>query len=649
MLLLPVLCALAVRYGCLGADEGRDTNLVRNPSFEETTPEGEPVTWSNYVTVAGVAHTGERSLFYENLDRERYVLCTQPIELVPGKAYEVTAWIKTENVEGPESGATVCLEWYSADGEYLGGYYPPGFKGTGDWRRLSGVSARVAEGAARCSVVCYMRRGITGRAWWDDIEVRQWRQPPLDTLLLKPNYRGEVLPGVKEVELLARVDLRDWDLDLRDVALRAEIRRRDNGATVQSTVRRLQEAETTIKLSTRRIPPGKYHLRVGLQRQSDGAELEAETWRLNVLELNALADRKAYIDRHNRLIVDGKPFFPLGMYWGSITEEDLRLYADSPFNCLMPYGEPTKEQMDLALQYGLRVIYTIKDVYYGSAYCPPGVKTLEDERAYIQGKAEAFRDHPALLAWYLNDELPQEYMERLEAHQDWMEELDPNHPTWVVLYQVNEVRQYVRTFDVIGTDPYPIPGDKARRAGLWTRLTVDAVRAARPVWMVPQVFNWACYRKTEEEKQGLRPPTLEEMRSMTWQCIAEGAHGLVYYSWFDIKRDTVVPFEQQWSYVKQVASEVKELVPVLLSVEPTPRFTAPTEPWLHWTVRKLGKRVYLIAVNDEDRPHLAVFRLGRAPARIRIHNETAALSPTSNGLLEVSLEPFGVRIYEIEF
>jgi hypothetical protein len=34
--------------------------------------------------------------------------------------------------------------------------------------------------------------------------------------------------------------------------------------------------------------------------------------------------------------------------------------------------------------------------------------------------------------------------------------VDPNHVAWSVLYQVAEIRQYLHTFDVVGTDLYPI-------------------------------------------------------------------------------------------------------------------------------------------------------------------------------------------------
>jgi hypothetical protein len=642
---------LFVSLACLGvagADDWQPPNLVTNAGFEETEADGRATGWSQYATTTDAAHSGQRSLFYQNADPKRYVLSHEAITLEAGKAYELSGWIRTEGVEGPETGATLCLEWYAADGKYLGGHYPAGFRGTHDWQRLTSVSGRVPEGAENCTVICYLRQGITGKAWWDDVEVRQWRQPPLETLLLKPSYRGEVRPGSGAAEILASLDLRDWGLELPEVLLRTEVRSRADGALVWSGTRRPVAARTLLTVPTRRLSVGAYDVHVSAHRRSDGTELEAEIWRLRVPDPTALASRKSFIDEHNRLLIDGEPFFPLGMYWGGISEPELKEYADSAFNCLMPYGAPSREQLDLAQSLGLKVIYSVKDIYHGSAYCPADIRSPDDERPFIEAKTQAFRDHPALLAWYLNDELSQEFMPRLEAHQEWLEELDPGHPTWVVLYQVSEVRDYARTFDVIGTDPYPIPGDSARRAGVWTQHTVDAVGGTRPVWMVPQVFNWGCYRATEEEKQGLRPPTLPEMRSMTWQCLAHGARGLIYYSWFDIQRDTVVPFEEQWGHVKQVAAEVKAMIPVLLSVEPAPAFEARDRPWLHWTTRKLGETVYLIAVSDDDRPHSATFRLGRAPQRVRVHGGDE-LPPPTDGRLTVELEPFGVGVFELEF
>jgi len=335
------------------------------------------------------------------------------------------------------------------------------------------------------------------------------------------------------------------------------------------------------------------------------------------------------------------------MYFSGINEDDLKLYADSALNCLMPYGAPDKARMDLAQSLGLKIIYSIKDIYYGSAYCPKDIKTQDDERRFIEAKARDYRDHPALLAWYLNDELSLEYIDRLETHQQWMQELDPNHPTWIVLYQVGQLTHYRKTFDAIGTDPYPIPSSPASRAADYTRTTVESVKGARPVWQVPQVFNWATYRKTEEDKAGCRPPTLAEMRSMAWQCITEGAKGLIFYSFFDIKRDTAVPFEEQWGYVKQMAREIADLEDVILSIEPPPAIEpVSSRDWLHYMVRRADGKVYLFVVNDGPKEGTAVFRLPGSPSQVRLLGK-GKVELRGKPVLRAEMEPFGVHVYEL--
>ncbi len=274
------------------------------------------------------------------------------------------------------------------------------------------------------------------------------------------------------------------------------------------------------------------------------------------------------------------------------------------------------------------------------------IKSEDDERPFIASKVEAFRDHPALLAWYLNDEAPLSQLDRLVLHKQWLEELDPNHPTWSVLYQVNEIGGYFDSCHAIGTDPYPIPNKPAAMAGEWTRKTVEAMHHARPVWMVPQVFNWAAYKETEEDKAQQRQPTIDEIRSMTWQCIAEGANGLIFYSWFNIylpERNAGLDFDAFWPQFKGVVQEVKDMTPALLSVETPPAITTGDADWLNWTVKRMGKKVYLIAVNNTGDPHEATFTLPFAPVSARKFGTDKTIPMNGPKSLELSFEPFAVH------
>ena len=624
-------------------------NLARNPGFEAPGPEaGVAEHWRGsrevYSRDDSVKHSGDASLRFANADPKRYVLYSQTVPCEAGRRYEFSVWVKTEGIDGEDNGATICMEW-SKQGKWAGGSYPKGIKGTSDWTLVKGLSRRIPSDVTGCTVTCYVRKGMTGAAWFDDVTVRRAADPILTTVLLCPPYRGRVVRGqTKHVRVRAGLNLFDYDLEPQQVALEADVL---SGATsVRSCPRQPVPGPTaTLSLSAAGLPATDLSVRVRLVRVTDGAILGVGTHALT----HVAADLRptVTIDPHRRALVNGEPFFPLGMYWSGINKADIETYADSAFNCLMPYGSPKPEQMDLAQEHGLKVIYSIKDFYFGTRYCPGVIKSEADEKREVLSRVRLHRDHPALLAWYLNDELPTSMMPRLNAHQRWVEQEDPNHPTWVVLYQVGDVSKYLDSFDVIGTDPYPIPRKPPSLAGAWTRMTMAQVCRARPVWMVPQVFNWANYRKTPEEREGLRPPTLEEMRSMAWQCICEGATGLVFYSYFDLKRGTSASFEERWSDCKSLAAEIKEMFPVLLSVEPVPALTVIAGDWLNWTARRHGGKVYVLTVNNGDGDGAVAIRAPGEFREARVLGESRSI-PIRNGQFADQSEKLGVRHYVLE-
>ena len=109
--------------------------------------------------------------------------------------------------------------------------------------------------------------------------------------------------------------------------------------------------------------------------------------------------------------------------------------------------------MDAAAAVGLKVGYSLKDIFFGSHWCPKAVTSRAAEEKYFKSKVADFRNHSALLAWYINDELTPAYLPQLKAHQQWLIEGDPEHPSWQVLCENGEFDQYMGTFDILGSDP----------------------------------------------------------------------------------------------------------------------------------------------------------------------------------------------------
>lgn len=600
-------------------------NLVANPGFETLDADGWPEGWKTGLKSVSLSTENPRSgkycLKWQNDDPGRYDLCSIPVKPAPGKRYEIEAWVRTQGLGGSGGGATICLESWGEGSTFLGGTYPGGLRGdTPEWTRVHGITGRIPEKATSTNLLCYVRQGGVGTAWFDDVSVRLYQGPLVEGIATNL-YRGRAVKGTVKV----RVGLNFEDYDLPAGAANVDLAILDatGDALAEIAPVSCDRTSATFEFAAETLPEGTYEL-VGRASVPD-RDLSGEA-SLKITRTAQTPPAKAYIDEHHRLIVDGEPFFPLGTYWNvvsgdktSMTPEKLDIYAESAFNCLMPYDSTNvgTQQLDLAQERGLKVIYSVKDFFVGKH----GLKTEEDERRKIAEYVNRLKDHPAIIAWYTNDELPASMYPSLRRHQEWMEELDPGRPTWIVLYQVDDVGKYLGTFDVIGTDPYPIPGSPAGRALVFTRKTVEGTLGLKPVWMVPQIFNWSAYRAREDTSKVMRGPSLTEMRSMAWQCICAGANGLIFYSWMDLWRMERLgePFDSKWPVVQRLAAEIAEYIPVLLSVDEPVRpveIKAPEE--VAWRLYAKDGKTYLCTVNSSDEALEADFVFPKAFAEITV-------------------------------
>jgi len=585
---------------CAWAEE----NFVRNPGFETRTAAGTTENWTErkpvYCFGDGLGRAGSRGLAFDNSDPNYYSFPAQNIALQPGRCYAYEVWVRTENLVGSESGATVCMEWSAADGKWIGGDYAEGIRGTSDgWQKVQGYTQAIPTNAARITIAPYVRRGMTGKAWFDDLKVTRY-DPPLVDAVSASCYRQTSAGG--PLTFSAGLRLTEAGVKVDEVEGSFDFTGADGKLVRRAKPDALGHDRATLGVNASDFEVGDYTVRFTLSTRDGTSKGMAET---RFCRVKTLPERHVYIDAHRRLIVAGNPFFPLGMYWSGVKEPELATYAKGPFNCLMPYGSPNTNQMEACHARGLKVIYSIKDFYSGTKWAPSGMRTEADEQREIRKRVDAFRHHPALIAWYINDELPLTLIDRLTARQRLMESLDPDHPTWVVLYQYNQVGAYLPSFDVIGTDPYPIPDRPAGMALQWTRATRDQTHNARAVWQVPQVFDWGAYRKGDEREK-TRAPTLSEMRSMAWQCIAAGANGLVFYSFFDLyKMNGRDPFEKRWAEVCAMAGEIKRYIPVILSDGPAPALTCEGPASVETRVWRFGPDLYLLAVNSGAEPAAA--------------------------------------------
>ena len=593
--------------------------LPKNAGFETPGAKGGAAGWTLYSNgmwsvLRGEGRNGTSALICSDVGKGGWT--TQWVEVEPGRAYRVEGWVRTEGVEG--SGVCIDFSWHDEYGTRIGtAATQPRVMGTTSWTKVSLEAFVPPSAAKRCLIGTPVTGNTKGKAWFDDLRITPVNLPPIGEFISSA-YRNRAAEG--PVTFHVALNAKKGEIEAKGYHGRFVVPTVTGGTRMVAALSGrapyrdgADPSELSATVEALSLPLGESRVTFELL---DAKGKVAATKSLAFTRTANPETKGVRIDARGIARIDGKPFFPLGMFMWKAAPEKIDHYAKGPFNCLMPYAEPTKAEMDYVHAKGLRMIYTLKDCYAGLSGAPKGVTNEAAEVAYITRRVKEFKDHPALLAWYINDELGLDWIKRLTMHRDLFERLDADHPTWVALYQVNDIRSQLPAFDVIGSDPYPIcqTGDPPISQVMeHTRITRDGVFGARAMWQIPQAFDWGAYRKKDKDKT--RPPTFDEMRNMAWQFIAEGANGLIFYSyssWERMKWRT--PPEQMWDSVCRIGAEVKAKFPVFLSDETAPKVSLITKDASARTWRKDGE-IWLLAVNPTYRPKVVEFSLEGFPQR----------------------------------
>ena len=348
------------------------------------------------------------------------------------------------------------------------------------------------------------------------------------------------------------------------------------------------------------------------------------------------------------LIVNRKPFFPFGFYTytpvhSTLPEEEVV----KGFNMISPYQRilpgtfsSRKAYMDRCAQIGMKVHYNLLSVSGGGGVGSKITELTEPQkRELLIREIEAMRDHPALLAWYIADE-PNGFKikpDSLLRIYRLIRELDPWHPVSIVfMAPFMSSRQYADALDIVMADPYPVPNSPismvANAAG---QLTAEFA-GKRPVWIVPQAFGGG-------EWWG-REPSLQELRSMTYQAIIKGARGIQYFV-----RQGLNLFPKStaaWGECGRMAVEIAELTPWLLSDEETISVRSGSQNILASSAMHDGQLI-VMAVNNMNAPQRADLSIAKSfSGKVKVLFENRTIN-INGGFFSDQLPAFGSQVYLI--
>ena len=484
-----------------------------------------------------------------------------PVE--PGEAYAYEAWMKTDGLRVQENRA-LCLGFAGVDSTGKVVLNSGAVRITDNavekdgWYRVVCTTKVMPETAVQGFFYIWSA-DCEGIAYVDDIRLRPCAVNPVD-VLLSSAFRDEAWTGDVILRAAYSANPLKHPRDSLECVLSCRTAEGDRRLFPGALAGGIAQA----KVAVSELAYGCHPVTLIVRRKDGSAELGRSS--LAFTRVPGERNRKVSVDAYGRTVVEGKPFFPLGMFWGRISPSELAVYTNgAPFNCLMPYHPPTGNEMDRCLGAGIRVIYPLASHYkeLAEAKTPEAKRQLEESE--VCSRVRTLGAHPGLLAWYLGDELRPKFRDLLVERRRMVQDADADHPTWFITDQPGDLRDMALGFDIGGSDPYPIGnrGNADRTAiGIaagWTRRGLEATYGLRPLWQIPQAFDWGYYRPAETNNPSVRIPTAEEMRSMAWQAVAAGANGLVFYSYFDLRERTSWPKDRTAGGWEGVCAVVKEL------------------------------------------------------------------------------------------
>ena len=358
---------------------------------------------------------------------------------------------------------------------------------------------------------------------------------------------------------------------------------------------------------------------------------------------------KATLRKDGVTLVDGKPFFPIGLFGvckrefnGHNYDKAMADLAAAGVNLVQNYSDyRSKELLDAAQKNGLKVWVQAYDV----------------DRQFFQET----RHHPAVLSWYVGDDTSMHDTPfavydrtdrvravdttRLVAQADVMNSGD----------SVSSYRAFVKTTDVFMPEVYPcsqadvVPDPNCVKVAIRDvecfKKDVAEAGDGKPhaVWPIIQYFmGWNAWK---------RYPTREELFAMTFASIAQGAQGVTFYTYggFQIPEKKkfdygVTQTPEIWGNFTNLTSRLAFLAPAL--VEPTPLQPRCSDPNVSILLKRRGCEAYLIAVNTTVEPRTLSVDFGAladwTEGEVLWEDRTIRLT---DGRLSDDLACFGVHVY----
>ncbi len=365
---------------------------------------------------------------------------------------------------------------------------------------------------------------------------------------------------------------------------------------------------------------------------------------------------KIGFDKYGFMKVDGKPFFPIGIYnlrtrlgtpddkVAEITEDIMQQAKAAGFNSTVLYDYEPSNLMPLldSCQRNDIKAFVYPTVPFDKL---KRIETPDEIRKAIDIR----RNHPAVLGWYVVDEPEGIGLAPAEAVRDVyqiIKEYDQDHPCELVIMSTRASREYRSATDIMWADPYPLPDWPVTLVSDVVSGSIANIEKDKPMWLIAQAYDWTAFNTGKLTKP--HRPNPDETRCMTYLGLVNGAKGMIYWA-HTAGKYYIRDYPEHWDAVKRMAKELGVLTPALTTPSITGKLSTSTKPTAIQTMlKKVDGEWYTFAVNSSTAECSESFRLPSLAngARLDVLFEGRSVSAINGGWTD-TFKPLEVHVYKV--
>ena len=355
-------------------------------------------------------------------------------------------------------------------------------------------------------------------------------------------------------------------------------------------------------------------------------------------------------------LIDGKPFFPIGIY-------NVRRHAANGRDFDRAFADLGRAGFNFANSYR-----ESRDPAFAAAARKHGFRLFEDAKRITADLLDVWRQDPTYLAWYVGDDTA-EYNtpQMIQDRDDNLRAVDGTRLTcqadWVEAPVIKDrYAPYVGLTDVFMPELYPVHGDHdasncvaqvVRQMKMIVRHhQTDTGGRTCAVWPIIQNFKgWTAWK---------RYPTPAETTAMSFAALVHGAKGITWYTYGatlekvpEGRGDAGIADDPlAWTVATNLSRRIASLAPVLLArgdekvgatVLSGPEKDAFGQPSVTALLKRHCGRACLLAVNATTQ-HVRVRFAARPEGEAEVLWENRNVRISGQGL-EDDFAPFGVHVY----